>query len=148
MTSGSAEVSTIFFDPASFEVVFQVTKEASNLRDVQLTEVGLTFEDTQELLGVLRMMRDQKEDGAGVRIDLNRGDVTDSARDLSIRVQDAISVQDTEPDIHARLSVILAARWHTLLEKIIAVLGERELYLRTGFDVKTIRDKITVLYGI
>lgn len=131
----------LLLSSADFEVIFQVTKEAPNLRDAQLTVAGMTSTEVTQLLFVLRSMRSHMKGAVRVRIDLEGEDTPGPANGGQEDIESA------EFEARGRIPATLASHWGTLMQEIIRVLGQRELYLRTGYKLDEIRSAISNALG-
>ncbi|MEV1113846.1 hypothetical protein AB0I91_02160 [Actinosynnema sp. NPDC049800] len=119
-----------------FEVVYQVTKDLHSVPEERLVRIGLGLDDALRLRQAARSIRVRLDEAPAVCIWLGEGVSPEVAAKTVTVTEGATSVRE----IQGMVPASLAGRWHALVEAVIASLGPRELYLRTGYDEKEVRE--------
>jgi hypothetical protein len=114
---------SIFLTCSDFEIIFQVTHQASNFSDSRLAEAGCTPVDLELLIVALGSMRKNAERSSGVYIGFcdevvpNRA--AGGASDAALRVC---------------LPVRFRAQWRSAAKLVASAVSPVELYYRTGYQ--------------
>ncbi|MGW0808179.1 hypothetical protein [Nonomuraea sp. NPDC002799] len=115
-----------------FKVIFQVTKELHILPAVYLRSVGWRAEDIMHLQRLLWSIRGRMEGISYVRIDFQE------VVDEDFPLPPSISEVDRGEGVVKRVVSVFPCRlrlgWKELVEAGVSVLGERELFLRAGYE--------------
>jgi hypothetical protein len=114
----------LVLDSRDFEVLFQVSKELPNLADFRLESLCLTRDDVRGFVGNLRDLRVAPVGQKRVKIL-----VSELARVSRIR-------SERDPNVSGEQLALsqLVTAWASWLGVVVEALGERELFLRTGFE--------------
>ena len=131
-------------EPAQFAVVGQLTFELPNMPPDRLSAYGLSGADVKYLTSIVRAFR---------RIDneytQTRFDIVDT-EDMSLRdgrpPEVHIEAHGSELVAVAAMRRQVAAGWADALDFVTSWLGDRELFLRTGFHSGKARQAIVSLH--
>jgi hypothetical protein len=134
---------SIVIASAQFAVVRQLTHELPNMPPERLSAYGFPNSDVEYLSSMMRAFRELTDHYAQVRFDVVDMEGT------SLR-------GDRSPDVHiegcgselvavAELRREVASRWPHALDFVTSWLGDRELFLRTGFRPDEAREAIDLL---
>jgi hypothetical protein len=131
--------------PGEFEMIFQVTKELRSLSGERLIEIGYGPTQVDYLLTALRVVRAHAEDVSIIQFDFNPGNIGEPLTTNPV-LQSNVDPND-RPTVEVRMEIPwgIAADWYALANAIILALGERELFLRTGYSVDEVREAIRSL---
>lgn len=127
-----------------FEVIFQITKEIYSLPGERLLEVGYPPAVAGYLLAALRAVRGRMENASFVQFYF----VPEVNCDYQVPpvAQLRANPRDSSPtDISIDIPLAAAIDWHALASEIASSLGEREVFLRTGYSVEEVRGALHAL---
>jgi hypothetical protein len=124
---------SMLFSRVEFEILFQVTKEVSNLEHTHLARAGVTSTEASELLALLQSIMDRIGRAVRVRIDLSGSKSRENVGNSSNGADDTV-----EHEVRGEIPYILAQHWHPLMEEVVLASSQREIYLRTGYNLDEI----------
>jgi hypothetical protein len=128
---------------AEFTVVLQLTHELPNMPPERLSANGFSNLDVEYLSGMMRAFRRISDQYAQVRFDIVDMEGAGPCDDLSSNVH--VEVCGSEVVAVAALRREVASRWPNALDFVTSWLGDRELFLRTGFQLGEAREAIDLL---
>lgn len=142
--SGERPTSALRLSSDDFEVIFQVTKELHSLPAERLAQIGYSVGQGDELLAALRGVRIQAKDASIVEIDF--ADLDGKGAPPTTSGQSRADTNDG-PTANVQLTIprAMASKWQALTTAIVHTLGERELFLRTGYRVEEVQDSTRLL---
>lgn len=130
--------------PDQFEKIFQLTKEASNLSDARLAEVGWTSAQVDDLMTVALAVTDRLADASGVWIK-----TLDREHDNGVHPADLTSGIDKTEGVSGEICAVversLMEGWRVLTNLLISIYSQRELFLRTGYSSEEIQAAVQSL---
>lgn len=131
-------------EPAQFAVVGQLTFELPNMPPDRLSAYGLSGADVKYLTSIMRAFRRIDD-----RYTQARFDIVDT-EDISLRdgrsPEVYIEAHGSELVAVAALRRQVATGWADALDFVTSWLGDRELFLRTGFHSGEARQAIVSLH--
>jgi hypothetical protein len=141
--SGRSPSQQIILSQEQFEVIFQLTHQLPNYEEERLVNEGMNpygLDLLIELLDSLRGLVDRSS-----RVQIQVADV--SAVDPLMTSAMEASSEGLEGEWVAigRLPAAIAVVWQPLLRFVVSSLGERELFLRTGYRADEIDGAIDAL---
>lgn len=128
---------------AEFAVVRQLTHELPNMPPERLSAYGFSNSDVEYLGGMMRALRRINEQYYQVRFDLIDSEGVGLRGDPSPDVH--IEGYGSEMIVVVALRREVASRWPHALDFVTSWLGDRELFLRTGFHSGEAREAIDLL---
>lgn len=136
--------SAIVLTVDQFEVIFQVTHQLPNLQESRLMELGCVAANLQTLLGVLREI-DARMAGASLICIWLRDDATETTVEVRNSSGEVNDVGAQGADVMAALPLRIGGRWYALAELVVSALGDRGLFLRTGYGSDEVRSAVAGL---
>ena len=128
---------------AEFAVVRQLTHELPNMPPERLSSNGFSNSDMAYLSSMMRAFRRISDQYAQVRFDIVDMEGAGPCDDFSPEVH--VEVCGSEVVAVAALRREVASRWPNALDFVTSWLGDRELFLRTGFQSGEAREAIDLL---
>jgi hypothetical protein len=129
---GELSMQSIVLTGSQFEIVFQVTYQATNFQEYRLRELGVTPEDLDNLIAILRVFRDAAGRAERVRIVFD-GMAGETDRYLPGQAASRDAGQP-EDELQIDLPVFWASHWRPLIGLVASGHSHRELFLRTGYE--------------
>jgi hypothetical protein len=135
---------SITITPAQFAVVGQLTYELPNMPPDRLSAYGLSKVDVEYLTSMMRAFRRIDEQYAQARFDIV--DTEDASLRGGRSADVHIEAHGNELVAVVALRREVAAGWSDALDSVTSWLGDRELFLRTGFHSGEAREAIFFLH--
>lgn len=126
---------------AEFAVVRQLTHELPNMPPRHLSAQGFSSSNVEYLSSMMRAFRRIDDQYAQVRFDVVDTEGSGLRGDPDVRIE----ARGSEVVAVATLGREVASRWPHALDFVISWLGDRELFLRTGFNSGEAREAINLL---
>lgn len=133
----------ILLSPRQFEVIFQVTIQLRNYQVERLNREGMTPRMLEFLSDLVRSIRSIADQSSMVRIQVVEGQ-TDGLPVTPV-LELGPGRSGAQLEAVGQLPESIAEIWQSLLKFVISSLGDRELFLRTGYYSDEIDAAIKVL---
>jgi hypothetical protein len=133
----------IILGPEQFEVIFQVTHQLPNYQEERLISEGMSPHGLDLLVELLGFLRGPAESSSRVRIWV--AEVSDVDPLATIALEAGSESLEGEWVAVGRLPEAVAVVWQPLLRFVVSSMGERELFLRTGYRADEIDAAIDAL---
>ncbi|HEX6467773.1 MAG TPA: hypothetical protein VF069_01660 [Streptosporangiaceae bacterium] len=138
-----ASWSQIILKPKQFEVIYQITHELSNCPDERLDQEGMSPEGVAVLIECIDSLRSLVERSSMVRIRVIDEPNVDFQEFSALNPVSEYSRNEWEAV--GELPQDIAAIWQQLLRFVVSWLGQRELFLRTGYSLNEVNAAIDEL---
>lgn len=133
----------ILLSREQFEMIFQVTHQLPNYQEERLIGEGLTPQGLEFLIDLLGSLQGLAERCARIRLIVVDAPTVDALETSTVEATSGGNAGELEAV--GRLPKDLAALWPQILQFASKSLGERELFLRTGYNAGEVRDTIAAL---
>jgi hypothetical protein len=133
----------IILSREQFEAIYQVTIELRNYQEERLIREGMTAQKLDTLTDLVRSLREPAEQSSKVRIHVVESPIFDALATSGLEAE--LDESQTEWEAVGQLPEAIAVTWQSLLRFVVSSLGDREIFLRTGYDANEVSDAISAL---
>lgn len=133
----------IILSRQQFEVIYQVTIELDNYQEERLAKEGLTPWMLESLTDLVRYLRGPAEQSSKVRIRVVESPVVDALPFVGL--QAGLGESENQWEAVGQLDATIAAAWQSLLRFVVSSLGDREIFLRSGYRADEVNAAIGAL---